>query len=101
VLGLPDAAGELEADLRTARDRGLAGDLQSAPQLQAERGLAGDGSPLRYRLGELARASENARGAAEIFAEDMLMSTYALSFLVEALIRPGRRGGGRARDRGR
>jgi DNA-binding CsgD family transcriptional regulator len=46
-------------------------------------------SPLRYRLGELARASENARGAAEIFAEDMLMSTYALSFLVEALIDQG------------
>jgi DNA-binding CsgD family transcriptional regulator len=46
-------------------------------------------SPLRYRLGELAQAAENARGAAEIFAEDMLMSTYALSFLIEALIDQG------------
>lgn len=46
-------------------------------------------SPLRYRLGDLAQASENARGAAEIFAEDLLMHTYALSFLLDALLDQG------------
>ena len=47
------------------------------------------GSLLRYRLGDLAAAGENAVRALEISDGDPLVSTYALGFLLEALIDQG------------
>jgi hypothetical protein len=47
------------------------------------------GSSLRYRLGELERASEDARGAFDAFAADPLLCAYVLGFLLEPLIDRG------------
>ena len=47
------------------------------------------GAALRYRLGDLKAAVDDARGALEIFAGDPLMTAYGLSFLLDALIDQG------------
>ncbi len=54
------------------------------------------GSSLRYRLGALTPAADDARGALEVFAGEPLMTAYALSFLLEALIDQGKESEARA-----